>query len=134
MASLVSVIEIKQNFRAVLCSSFASYLQWLLSWKNWTQFLRQETANFKAKNINFNWIASAILHLKMSADIVPLKLASAILYAAYKKANYLISNIEGSSRRLHAHGIGALCEVKTLQNLPDSTVDQGHRPILAGRN
>ncbi len=34
--------------------------------------LRQKTANFKATNIHFNWIACAILRLKTSADIVPL--------------------------------------------------------------
>jgi len=34
--------------------------------------LRQKTAHFKAKNFHFNWIAFAILRLKMSADIVSL--------------------------------------------------------------
>jgi len=37
---------------------------------------RQKTAHFKAKNIHFNWIACTILRLKMSTDIVPLKLNS----------------------------------------------------------
>jgi len=34
--------------------------------------LRQKTAHFKTKNVHFNWIACAILRLKMSVDIVPL--------------------------------------------------------------
>jgi len=50
MASLVSVIgNLNKIIRAALCSGFACYLQGLLSWKNWIQFLRQETAHFKAK-------------------------------------------------------------------------------------
>jgi len=35
--------------------------------------LRQKTAQFKAENVHFNWITCAMLCLKMSADIVPLK-------------------------------------------------------------
>jgi len=34
--------------------------------------LRQKTVILKDKNVHFNWNASAILHLKKSADIVPL--------------------------------------------------------------
>jgi len=51
---LSQLYKFKQNFRAALCSGFACYLQGLLSWKNWTQFLRQKASHFKAKNINFN--------------------------------------------------------------------------------
>jgi len=36
--------------------------------------LRQKRAHFKSKNVHFNLIACAILRLKMSADIVPLKM------------------------------------------------------------
>jgi len=41
-------------------------------WEKLDTILRQKTAHFKPKNIHFNWIACTILHLKMSADIVPL--------------------------------------------------------------
>jgi hypothetical protein len=48
--------------------------------------LRQKTAQFKAENVHFNWIACAMLCLKMSADIVPLKhcfrLTALILFLA----------------------------------------------------
>jgi len=49
------------------CLLFAIYL------KKLDTILRQKTAHFKAKNVHFNWIACTILHLKMSADIVPLQ-------------------------------------------------------------
>jgi hypothetical protein len=34
--------------------------------------LRQKTSPFKAKNVQFNRIACAIFHFKMSAEIIPL--------------------------------------------------------------
>jgi len=36
--------------------------------------LRQKTAHFKAKNVHSNWIACALLCLKMSADIGMIKI------------------------------------------------------------
>jgi len=34
----LSYRNLNKILRAALCSSFASFLQGLLSWKNWTQF------------------------------------------------------------------------------------------------
>ena len=57
-----------------------------------------------------------------------------VIFTNKETKNNLISDIEGSPGRLHAHGVGALGEVKTLKNLADAAVDQGHGPVLAGRN
>jgi len=53
-------------FRFCLLFTGAAFLEKL------DTILRQKITHFKTKNFHFNWTAHTILHLKVSADIVPL--------------------------------------------------------------
>jgi len=55
--------------------------------------VRQKTAHFKAKNVLFNWIACAILSLKMSTYIVPLEEIAIWDCLRSRVHTYLIQNI-----------------------------------------